>query len=59
MSYYIIPRGKNFWVVRFLSDGTYEAVKKHASKAEAERAIETLESDDDAASGASRKAKAR
>src|ERR1700749_377876 len=33
------PRLKVFWVVRYLSDGTYEAVEKHRTKASAEKSM--------------------
>jgi hypothetical protein len=39
------PRLKVFWVVRFLSDGTYEAVEKHRTKASAEKSMYALEKD--------------
>jgi hypothetical protein len=59
MSYSIIPRGKRFWVVRFLSDGTYEPVKRYETKAEAEEAIETLQSNNKVAIPAKSKVKIR
>jgi hypothetical protein len=46
MSYRIILRSKGFWVVRFLSAGLYETVEKHATRAEAEQAMEALQNRD-------------
>ena len=43
MSYGIIPRGKRFWVVHFLADGTYDAVERYETKADAELVMKTLQ----------------
>jgi hypothetical protein len=59
MSYSIIPRGKRFWVVRFLSDGTYEPVERYETKADAEEAIETLQSNNKVTRPAKSKVKTR
>ncbi|HTI83473.1 MAG TPA: hypothetical protein VL614_23715 [Acetobacteraceae bacterium] len=43
MTYGIIPRGKRFWVVRYLPDGTYDAVERYETKADAELVMKTLQ----------------
>jgi len=59
MSYGIIPRGKGFWVVRFLPDGTYETVERYATKVEAQQAIKALQNRHAAAARGTAKLKAR
>lgn len=66
MSYEIIPRGKRFWVVRYLPDGTYDAVERYETKADAELVMKTLQSREEATTRttgtttrANRKVKAR
>lgn len=44
MTYGIIPRGKRFWVVRYLPDGTYDAVERYETKEDAELVMKTLQS---------------
>jgi hypothetical protein len=43
MTYGIIPRGKRFWVVRYLPDGTYDAVERYDNRVDAELVMKTLQ----------------
>lgn len=43
MTYGIIPRGKRFWVVRYLPDGTYDAVERYDTREDAELVMKTLQ----------------
>ncbi len=43
MTYGIIPRGKRFWVVHYLADGTYDAIERYDSRVDAELVMKTLQ----------------
>lgn len=47
MTYGIIPRGKRFWVVRYLPDGTYDAIERYETKDDAELVMKTLQARDE------------